>query len=328
MRRREFIALLGGAAAWPLAARAQPERMRRIGVLMVNGENDPDGQIRVAAFRRGLQVLGWSEGRNLQILFRWSVGNADRAQVAVAELAALEPDLILANGTPAVSAAFRATRSIPIVFVVVTDPVGAGLVQSMSRPGGNVTGFSTFEPEIGSKWLELLRETTPDLKQVAGVLDPGFKGFAGVWDAIERMAAGLALDVATVPLRADTDNIEAGIATLALQARTGLIVLPTAINNLQRDRIIALAARHRLSAVYPFRHFTTSGGLMAYGFDTPDLFRRSASYVDRILKGEKPADLPVQAPVKYELVINLKTAKALGIELPPTLLARADEVIE
>jgi putative ABC transport system substrate-binding protein len=327
--RREFIGLLGCAAVCPVPTWGQQARpARRIAVLMVNGERDPEGRTRVEAFRRGLQELGWREGGNVQIEYHWGVGSADRARTAAAEAAALEPEVIVVNGTPGLVAMARVTRTIPIVFAVVTDPVGAGYVQSLSRPGGNVTGFSAFEPEIGSKWLELLRECTPDLRRVAGVLDPGFKGFAAVWSAIERVASNAAIEVRTVALTADRDVIEPEIAGFAQQGSGGLIVLPTAINNLRRDRIISLAARYRLPAVYPFPHFAAGGGLMAYGFDTPDLFRRSASYVDRILKGARPADLPVQAPVKYEFVLNLKTARDLSLDVPASLLARADQVIE
>ena len=240
----------------------------------------------------------------------------------------LAPDAILVYGTPALAAAHRATHSIPIVFVVVIDPVGAGYVQSLAHPGGNITGFSTFEPEIGGKWLELLKLIRPDLTRVAGILDPGFKGYAGVWSAIEVMAPQLGLEVASVSLQDSSDDIESAVATFAQKPTGGLIVLPTAINNSLRHRIIAVAARHRLPAVYGFAFYATDGGLISYGVDSADLFYRGASYVDRILKGEKPADLPVQAPTKFELVINLKTAKALGLEIPPQLLARADEVIE
>ena len=329
MRRREFITLIGGAAAWPLGAHAQqPERMRRIGVLMVNAESDPDGQVRIGAFRQGLQALGWTEGRNIRIDYRWGAGEPERARSAATDLVSLSPDAILANGAPGLAAAQRATRIVPVVFVVVTDPVGAGYVDSLARPGANITGFSTFEPEIGGKWLELLNEITPGLRQVAGILDPAFGGFAAVWRVIESLAPKMGVEVTRVVLQNPSDDIESALGTFAQAAGGGLIVLPTAINNLQRKRIFALAARYRLPAVYPFRHYVIEGGLMSYGFDTPDLFRRSASYVDRILKGEKPADLPVQAPTKYELLINLKTAKALGLEVPPTLLARADEVIE
>jgi putative ABC transport system substrate-binding protein len=330
MRRRNFIALLGGAAvAWPLAARAQQgEGVRRIGMLIANAESDPEGQIRAAAFRQDLQKLGWTEGRNIRIDYRWGAGEPDRARAYAAELMALAPDVIVANGTLASTALQRATRSIPVVFVVVIDPVGAGLVESLAHPGGNITGFATFEPEIGGKWLELLTEISPGLRRIAGILDPTFLGFATVWRVIESIAPRFRLGVTSVVHRDPDDDIEAAVAAFAQEPGGGLIVLPTPANNISRERIISLAARHRLPAVYPFRLYATDGGLMSYGFDSFDLFRRGASYVDRILKGEKPADLPVQAPTKYELVINLKTAKALGLEVPPTLLARADEVIE
>jgi putative ABC transport system substrate-binding protein len=330
MRRREFITLVGGAATWPLAARAQQqgERMRRIGVVMVNAEADPDAKRRIDAFRRGLQQMGWSEGRNVQIDYRWGVDAPDRARTAAAELIALAPDVIVANGTPALAALHRATRTLPVVFVVVADPIGGGFVDSLARPGANITGFSTFEPEIGSKWLELLREVNPGLKGVAAILDPGFRSFAQVLQAIETAAPAMGLQVTKVAFRDSGDDIETAISAFAEARAGGLIVLPTAINNASRDRIFSLAARHRLAAIYPFKFYAIDGGLMAYGFDTLDLFRRGALYVDRILKGEKPADLPVQAPTKYELVINLKTAKSLGLEIPPMLLARADEVIE
>jgi putative tryptophan/tyrosine transport system substrate-binding protein len=329
LKRREFITLLGGGAAWPLAARAQQsERMRRIGMLVLYAEGDPTGQARVAAFREALQQLGWMEGRNLSIDYRWGIGGSDRARASAAEVMSLAPDAIVANGTPALTGLHQATRSIPIVFVAVTDPVGAGYVQSLARPGGNVTGFSTFEPEIGGKWLELLKEIAPNLTRVAGILDPAFKGFAAVWHAVESTAPQFGLQVTTVALHDIKDDFESTVAAFAEQPGGGLIVLPTAINNVVRERIIASAARFRLPAIYPFRHYASDGGLMCCGFESTDLWRRGASYVDRILKGEKPADLPVQAPTKYELVINLKMAKALGLQVPPTLLARADEVIE
>jgi putative tryptophan/tyrosine transport system substrate-binding protein len=330
MNRRGFLSLAGGlAAAWPLAPCAQQaDGMRRIGVMMVNADGDPEGQTRIAALRQGLEALGWTEGRNLRLDYRWSSADPDRAQRHAIELASSAPDLILANGTPAVAALRRATRSIPVVFVVVTDPVGAGFVESLARPGGNATGFSTFEPEIGGKWLELLKEVAPALQRAGAVLDPGFQGFAAVSRAIESLAPGFGVQASTVAFRDADDDIEGAIAAFARQPGGGLIVFPTAINNLARERILSSAARHRLPAIYPFRHYATGGGLMSYGFDTPDLFRRAAPYVDRILKGEKPADLPVQAPTKFELVINLKTAQALGLTVPDTLLARASEVIE
>ena len=329
MKRRNFITLLGGAAAWPVASRGQqPERMRRIGVLVAYAESDPEAQARIAAFRQGLRELGWTEGRNLRMELGWGTGDPDRARTLATELISLAPDVIVAHGTPALTALYRATRTIPVVFVSVIDPVGAGYVQSLALPGGNITGFSTFEPEIGGKWLELLKEIAPGVSRVAGILDPGFKGFAGVWGAIENMAPRLGLQLTNLPFQAPTDDLESAVARFAQELGGGLIVLPTALNAVQRNRIFSSAARGGLPAMYAFRFYATDGGLMSYGIDTVDLFRRSAFYVDRILKGEKPADLPVQAPTKFEMVINLKTARALGLDLPPSLLARADEVIE
>jgi ABC-type uncharacterized transport system substrate-binding protein len=329
LRRREFITLLGGAAAtWPFAVLAQhAERLRRIGVLLGLPSGDREQQTRLAGFLQALQQLGWTEGRNLRIDFR-NASDPDRAQTAATELVALAPDAILAHGTPALAAVHRATHSIPIVFVVVVDPVGAGYVQSLARPGRNITGFSTFEPEIGGKWLELLKAISPNLTRVAGILDPAFQGYARVWSAIETMAPRFGLEAASVPFRDSSDDIESAVAAFAQKPAGGLIVLPTTINNLLRHRIIAVAARYRLPAVYPFPNYAADGGLISYGIEPIDLFRRGASYIDRILKGEKPADLPVQAPTKYELVINLKTAKALGFAVPPTLLTSADKVIE
>jgi len=328
MKRREFIALLGGAAAvWPAVARTQPA-VRRIGALITTEESDLSGQANVAAFRKGLQDLGWVEGRNIQIDYRWGAGNPDRVQAYVAEIVALSPDVILAHGTPALSALRHATQKIPIVFVVVVDPVGAGFVESLDRPGGNITGFSTFEPEIGGKWLTLLHEISPRLRRVAGVLDPAFKGFAAVWRAIEQRAPKLGIQTTGLAFHDPAEDIEAVIAAFAHDSDGGLIVLPTPTNNIARERIFASAVVHRLPAVYPFRFFATDGGLMSYGFDTPDLFFRSASYIDRILRGEKPANLPVQAPTKFELVVNLKAAKAIGLMIPESFLSLADEVIE
>jgi putative tryptophan/tyrosine transport system substrate-binding protein len=329
MKRREFITLLGGAAAWPLAARAQQgDRVRRIGVLAAYAESDPEAQVRIAAFRQGLRGLGWTEGHNLRMELGWGTGDPDRARTLATGLISLAPDVIVAHGTPALTALHQATRTIPVVFVSVIDPVGAGYVQSLALPGGNITGFSTFEPEIGGKWLELLKEIAPGLNRVAGILDPGFKGFAGVWGAIENIAPRFGIEIKTLPFQAPTDDLESAVAKFAQEPGGGLIVIPTALNAVQRNRIISSAARGGLPAMYAFRFYATEGGLISYGIDTVDMFRRSASYVDRILKGEKPADLPVQAPTKFEMVINLKTAKALGLEIPPTLLARADEVIE
>ena len=313
-----------------MAARAQqPGRVvRRIGVMMIHAEGDSEAQARLGAFRQQLSELGWFEGRNVHVDYRWSIADAARAQLVAAELVALGPDVIVANGTVATVAAQLATRRIPIVFVVVTDPAGAGLVQSQARPDGNITGFSTFEPEIGGKWLELLREVSPGLRRVAGVLDPSFIGFASVWRAIEELAPKAGLGVSSVVFRNSSDDLEGMLAAFAQEPGGGLIILPTAINNVARSRLFSLTARHRLPAVYPFRHYAFDGGLMAYGFDPTDLFRRSATYVDRILKGEDPAVLPVQAPTKFDFVINLNTAKALGVTIPPTLLTSADEVIE
>ena len=329
MKRRNFITLLGGAAAWPVAARGQqPERMRRIGVLVAYAESDPEAQARIAAFRQGLREVGWTEGRNLRMELGWGTGDPDRARTLATELISIAPDVIVAHGTPALTALYRATRTIPVVFVSVIDPVGAGYVQSLAQPGGNITGFSTFEPEIGGKWLELLKEIAPGVSRVAGILDPGFKGFAGVWGAIENMAPRLGLQLKNLPFQAPTDDLESAVARFAQELGGGLIVLPTALNAVQRNRIFSSAARGGLPAMYAFRFYATDGGLMSYGIDTVDLFRRSAFYVDRILKGEKPADLPVQAPTKFEMVINLKTARALGLNVSPMLLARADEVVE
>jgi putative tryptophan/tyrosine transport system substrate-binding protein len=332
MRRRELIKLIGGAAvaaAWPVAGRAQqPVRIRRIGMLVAYAESDPEAQARVAAFRQGLRELGWTEGHNLQIELRWETGDPDRARTFGTELISLAPDVIVAHGTPALTGLHRATRTIPVVFVSVIDPVSAGYVQSLAVPGGNITGFSTFEPEIGGKWLELLKEIAPGLSRVAGILDPSFTGFAGMWGAIENMAPRFGLEVKSLPFHAPTDDLESAVARFAQESRGGLIVLPTALNAVERNRIFSSAARGRLPAMYAFRFYATDGGMMSYGIDTVDLFRRSASYVDRILKGEKPADLPVQAPTKFEMVINLKTVRALGLTVPPALLVRADEVIE
>jgi putative ABC transport system substrate-binding protein len=330
MQRREFITFLGGAVAgWPLAARAQqPDRVRRIGVMIANAESDPEGQDRVAAFRRGLQDLGWAEGRNLRIDYRWAAGEPNRARAFARELVALEPDVILANGTPALSALHEATTNIPVVFAVVVDPVGAGFVRSLARPGGNITGFSSFQPEIGGKWLELLKAIMPGLRRVAVISDPAYRGFAGVLHEIGSIGPRVGVEITKVVFRNPNDEIESRIAAFAQSFGGGLIIVPTAINKIYRNRIISLAAHHRLPAIYPFSVYVASGGLLSYGIETNDLLRRSASYVDRILKGEKPADLPVQAPIKYELAINLNTAKTLGLTVPPSLLARADEVIE
>jgi putative tryptophan/tyrosine transport system substrate-binding protein len=327
VRRRQFLAALAVLGA-PALAIAQPSRLRRIGIMLTNAESDRDGHVRVSAFREGMEKLGWFESRNVQFDIRWGAGSPERARIHAAELVAAECDAILANGTPPVAALRQTGTSIPIVFAVVTDPVGAGFVQSLSHPGGNITGFSTFEPAMGGKWMDLLREAAPGLQRIGCILDPGFRGFSAVLQDIENAAPKQGLDVSKLVLREKSDDIAAHVAEFAARSNGGLIVFPTAINDIERRRIFAIAERHHLPAIYPFRHFAVDGGLMAYGFDPPDLFRRSAAYVDRILKGAKPADLPVQAPTRFELVVNVKTARTIGLEIPPTLLARADEVIE
>ena len=332
MRRRQAIAWLGTAAGLPAArpALAQPAASppaRRVGILNIAARSDPDGQARLHAFVQAMAALGWIEGRNVAFDTRWGASDAERAGVLAAELVASAPDVILVNGTPGVAALQKATRSIPVVFVVVTDPVGAGFVHSQARPGANITGFSTFEPEIGGKWLELLKQAAPAVRRVAGILDPGFPGFGGVWKAVEKASSRAGVTLTVLPLRDARDDIDAGVAGFAKGSPGGLIVLPTAINNSARARLIGLAAKHRLPAVYPFRHYALDGGLMAYGFQPADLWRRGATYVDRILKGEKPAELPVQAPTRYELVINRKAASEIALALPDALVARADEMI-
>jgi ABC-type uncharacterized transport system substrate-binding protein len=335
MRRREFITLIGGAAAaWPLAARAQQraDRVRRIGILIGFDESDPEGEYRLAAFRQGLQALGWTEGGNLHIEYRRYTGDPDRVRRAAAELIGLSPEVILAYAPLAVASLRRETRSIPIVFTQVSNPLGAGLVASMGRPGGNITGFTSFELTIGGKWLESLKEIAPGVTRSAVLLNPDNPSASGFLGAIEAAVPSLGSTASPIVLRDASDPeraaMERAIETFAREPNGGLIVLPDFTIVALRHSIVALAARHRLPAVYPFRHFATAGGLMSYGVDQVEQSRRAASYVDRILKGEKPADLPVQAPTKYEMVINLNTARALGIDVPATLLARADEVIE
>ncbi len=327
MRRREFITLLGGAATWPLAARAQQaDRVRRIGVLMTGPAEDREGQSRLMGFLRGLQELGWTEGRDLRIDYHWGADNAKLRQHA-AELIALAPEVILASTSPSVAALQQASRTVPIVFASVTDPVGQGFVASLPRPGGNTTGFALYEYGIGTKWLELLKEIAPRVMRVAVLRDPTLPFTSGELGAIQGVASSLRVEVSPVGVR-DVGEIERGIATFARQSNGGLITLGSPVTLAHRDLIIRLAAQYQLPGIYTTRYFVADGGLMSYGPDQIDLYRRAASYVDRILKGDNPADLPVQAPTKYELTINLKTAKALGLEVPPTLLARADEVIE
>jgi putative ABC transport system substrate-binding protein len=328
MRRREFITLIGTASAvWPLAAHAQqPDRVRRIGVLMLYPENDTAGQLRATAFRQELEKLGWAVGRNVQIDFHWGWGDTDWIRSSAARLVALAPDVILANGTPAARIMKQSSRTVPVVFIAGSDPVVDGLVMSLAHPGGNLTGLYVFEPSLGAKLLELLKEIAPHVARVAILFNPDAK--AASWLAAAAYAARrFAVEVVEAPLR-DSNEIEAAIAQWGREPDYGLIVLPDPSTNSQRKLIIELAARHRLPAIHALRAATADGGLMSYGVDLPDVFRRAATYADRILNGDKPANLPVQLPTKFELVINLKTAKALGLEVPPSLLARADEVIE
>jgi putative ABC transport system substrate-binding protein len=329
LKRREFITLLGGAAvAWPLEARAQqPQRMRRVGVLHPTAENDPETQVRNKALRQGLAALGWTEGRNILIDYRYAAADATRIKAYAAEMVSAGPDLILATNTP-VLAALRHGNPLPIVFVQVTDPIDQGFIASLARPGGNITGFTNFEPAMASKWLEMLKEIAPGVARVALMFNPITAAFARMfWQPVEDAAPSF--DVKPIQAHArDEGEIGHTIEALARDGNGGLIVLPDISTLNHRDLIIALAARHRLPTVYPYRYFAANGGLMSYGSDVADVYRRAASYVDRILKGEKPSDLPVQAPVKFELVINLKTAKTLGLDVPLHLQQRADEVIE
>jgi putative ABC transport system substrate-binding protein len=328
MQRRQFITLLGGAAAaWPLTARAQqPDQMRHIGVLQLLADDDPEALARHAAFEHTLQELGWTVGRNVRIDYRAAGVDANRIRKDAAALVALGPDVILTSGSLAVAPVLQATRAIPIVFVQVVDPVGGGLVESLARPGGNATGFTSFEYSLSAKWLELLKEIAPHVTRVAVIRDPTRGTGIGQFAVIQSI--GQPLGVEFRPINAlDTAEIERAIAAFARSSNGGLIVTVGGTGQ-NRDLIVPLAARHRLPAVYPFRYYVADGGLISYGPNTIDPYRRAASYVDRILKGEKPADMPVQAPTKYELVINLKTAKALGLNVPNTLTGRADELIE
>ena len=329
MKRREFITALGGAVvAWPLAARAQQaERMRRIGMLLPGASDDAEYQTRVGAFLQALQQLGWTIGRNVRIDTRWATANAAEIRRHAAELVALAPDVILASGTLTVGALLQATRTVPIVFPNVGDPVGAGFVDSLARPGGNATGFMAFEYSLSGKWLELLKEIAPGVTRVAVLRDSASPSGIGQFGVIQAVAPSLRVEVSPINVRG-ADETGRAVAAFARSSNGGLIVAAGAWPQRHRDLIVTLAARHKLPAVYPNRFRVAAGELISYGADFIDQYRRAAGYVDRILKGEKPADLPVQAPTKYELVINLKTAKALGITVPPTLLARADEVIE
>jgi putative tryptophan/tyrosine transport system substrate-binding protein len=329
MKRREFVSLLGGAAAaWPLTARAQQaERMRRIGVLMNLAADDPEEQARIAAFHQGLQEWGWTIGRNVRIDIRWETGDADRIRRYAAELVALAPEVILASASAAMTAVQQTSRTVPIVFVNIVDPVGAGYVASLARPGGNATGFTPFEYGLSGKWLELLKQIAPGVTRAAVLRDSTVGSGIGQYAIIQAVAPSLGVELRPIEVR-DTSEIERAIVAFARVPNGGLIIVGTPSAPVQRDLIIALAARHRLPAVYPFAYFTRNGGLISYGPDTVDPYRHAAGYVDHILKGEKPGDLPVQAPTKYNLVINLSTAKALGLEIPSSVLARADEVIE
>ena len=328
VKRREFITLLGGAVAWPLVARAQQrERMRSVGVLTPFAAHNTEGQNRVTAFAQALQQLGWSVGQNARLHYRWGDGTSATMQKYAAELVALAPDVILADSSAALSPLLQATQTIPIVFAIVADPVGAGYVETLARPGGNATGFTPFEYGVAGKWLELLKEIAPRVTRAAVLRDPAIAAGPGQFGALQAVAPSLGVELRAVNVR-DADEIERSIAGFAQGSNGGLVVTGSAAAAAHRDLIVTLAARHRLPAVYNARLYGERGGLVCYGADFLDQFRRAAGYADRILKGEKPADLPVQAPTKYELVINLKTAKALGLTVPPTLLARADEVIE
>ena len=329
LKRREFISLLGGvAAAWPLAARAQQAGgVRRIGVLMNLASEDAEGQARLAAFHQGLQQLGWTVGRNVQIDYRWGAGNADRIRKFAAELVALAPDVILSTGSPSVAALQQATRTVPVVFVTVVDPVSSGFVDSLARPGGNITGFALYEYSISGKWLALLKEIAPGMTRAAVIRDPATTAGGGQLGAIQAVAPSVGAEVTPVNV-ADAGEIERAITAFARSPNGGLIITGSTLATVHRDLIVTLAAQHKLPAVYPYRYFVVAGGLICYGPGLVDQYRDAARYVDRILRGEKPADLPVQHPTKYELVINFKTARALGLDVPPTLLARADEVIE
>jgi putative tryptophan/tyrosine transport system substrate-binding protein len=328
MKRRAFITLLGSAAAWPLVARAQqPDRMRRIGVLLPAAADDPVFQSRVGAFLEGLEQLGWTVGRNVRIDTRWATTNAAEIRRHAAELAALAPDVILAHGVSTVGPMVQATRTVPIVFPAAGDPVAAGFVDRLARPGGNATGFMTTEHSIGGKWLELLKQIAPSVTRAAVFRSPAIPSGIGQFGAIQTVAPSLRVEVNPVNVR-DASEMEHAVAAFARGANGGLIVTQSASANVHRDLIVTLAARHKLPAVYFDRSFVVAGGLISYGPDQINQYRQAAGYVDRILKGEKPADLPVQAPTKYELVINLKTAKTLGLTVPPSLLSIADEVIQ
>jgi putative tryptophan/tyrosine transport system substrate-binding protein len=331
MRRRDFVrAIVGSATAWPLTLRAQqskPKPMRRVAALMPYGANDPQAQNRNAAFLQGLQQLGWAVGQNVQIDYRWSAGSEDDTRKYAAELVALAPDVIFVSGSAAIEPLRRATRTVPIVFVLVPDPVGAGFVDSLARPGGNVTGFTQYDYSIAAKWLALLKEIAPNTTRAAVLRDPAITAGIGQWATIQSVSSSVGIEVSPISL-VDAAEMESALAAFARSPNGGLIVTGSALTLVHRDLIITLAARYRLPAVHQDRYYVAAGGLISYGPNQVEQFRLAATYVDRILKGEKPADLPVQTATKYELVINLKTAKALGLDVPTSLLARADEVIE
>src|ERR1035437_1049261 len=330
MRRREFITLLGGAAILgPRAVIAQTTNgVRRVGVLLGIAETDPEMPARVAAFRQGLEAFGWMQGQNVRLDYRYATGDADRIQMLTEELVGMQPDLIVAHSTPVSTALLRQTRTIPIVFLSVSDPLGSGLVDSLSSPSGNMTGFTNFEFSMGSKWIDTLKEIDRRVERVAVIFNPPTAPYAEHYlRSVEAAASSFTVAVTSVPIH-DTAELERAVATFASVSNSALIVLPDIFTRNNRQQIISLAGKYRLPSIYPFKFFITAGGLISYGVDDVDLFRRAASYVDRVLKGAKPADLPVQQPIKYELAINLKTANALGLDIPHTLLARADEVIE
>jgi putative ABC transport system substrate-binding protein len=328
MRRRDFITIVGGAAAWPITTYAQQrDGQPRIGVLMTSLADSPEGQARIAAFLQGLQQLGWTDGRNIQIDVRWSGGNDAKMRKNAAELVALAPEIIVASGSAGMGPLMQISGTVPIVFLIVPDPVGAGYVKSLARPGGNATGFLLFEYSIGGKWLDLLKQIAPEVNRVAVLRDSAISAGLGLYGAVQSAASSFGVEASAVDLR-DVSEIERDIAAFATTPGGGLIVSASPVATLHRDLIVKLAARHKLPAIYYERFFVAEGGLISYGPDIVDQFRRAPSYVDRILKGEKPADLPVQAPTKYELVINLKTAKALSLNVPNTLIGRADQLIE
>ena len=329
IERREFITLLGGAAAWPLAARAQQgERVRRIGMLLGIAENDLEAQSRIAAFRKGLRDLGWVEGRNVHIDYRFAAGDANRIKAYVAELVTLAPDVFLANSTPVVAALRQATTSIPIVFAVVNDPVGQGFISTLAHPGGNITGFTFIEFTMVGKWLEMLKAVSPGMVRAALMFNPNTSPYYDVYlRSFEAIPRSIAVEVTATPVR-NTAEIEKALPKLGRQPGGGLIVPPDVFTIVHRETIMRSAEEHRLPVIWSYRQFVAEGALISYGPDTADIFRRSASYVDRILKGEKPADLPAQSPINFELAINLKAAKALGLTVPSSLLAIADEVVE